>query len=146
MLNPVEILVAGNGVSTVRLLEEIFNQVRFANTVSRVANAAEVLAVLERAAHFSAIPSPDLILFTPLLADPADPQSWSALIHDERFSHIPFILIVNSEADEQRLAAQHNIATGYTLYRPFDLDQLLKVVQRIDTLGLVISRTRPGSD
>jgi CheY-like chemotaxis protein len=111
------------------------------NRVYVVPSARRAIAFIERAAPYSDVPVPDVVLLDLNLPGVNGRQFLRYLRTGERTADIPILLLVDSPAAEQILRAEELPVQGYAI-KPIDFGRLAGIVRQVPRLAFTVLRSR----
>jgi chemotaxis family two-component system response regulator Rcp1 len=127
-----DVLLVEDNPADVRLTIEALRESDVRNRLHVVPDGEQALAFLRREGRFRDAVRPDLILLDLNLPR----KDGRAVLHeikdDDRFKHIPVVVLTTSEADEDVRRAYELHANCY-ITKPVDLHAFLDVVRSIDS-------------
>ena len=109
------------------------------NRLHHVTSGADALALLRREGRFTDAPQPDLILLDLNLGAPDGREVLAIIKADDRWRHIPVVVVTGSEADEDVRQSYRHHANAY-VKKPIDTQAFLEAVNSIDLFWLQIVR------
>ncbi|MBI4515662.1 MAG: response regulator [Deltaproteobacteria bacterium] len=134
---PINILLVDDSAGDVRLLHESLRECKLRNPLYVLSDGDAALAFLRREGKFSTAPRPTLILLDWYLPTKSGGEVLAEIKRDPALADIPVIVLTTSQLEAERLAAFQPHAVGY-LTKPFDIEQLIKLVNARDEFWLSI--------
>ena len=127
----VEILLIEDNPGDVRLIKEAFKGSKLINSLHVVGDGVEALAYLKKQGKFVDEPLPDLILLDLNLPKKDGRELLAEIKEDQRFKHIPVIVLTSSKAEVDVTKCYKSHANCYII-KPVDMNQFVKIVESIE--------------
>lgn len=128
---PVNILLIEDNPGDVRLTKEAFEQVVIAHQLDVVMDGVEAIKFLKKEDNYEHEKTPDLILLDFNLPKKDGREVLQEIKADNRFLHIPVIVLTTSQADSDILKS-YNLHANCYVNKPVDYDQFHQVIKRIE--------------
>jgi CheY-like chemotaxis protein len=138
-VEPIEILLVEDNLPDVRLTLEALKEAKVRNNLHVAHDGVEAMAFLRNEGVFRAAPRPDLILLDLNLPRKDGREVLDEIKSEERFEHIPIVVLTTSQAEQDILRSYHLRANAFVT-KPVDLDQFFKVIKSIEQFWLEIVR------
>ena len=140
---PIQILLVEDNPGDVRLTREALRDAKVHNNVSVAYDGVEAMAFLRKEGRYAEAPRPDLILLDLNLPKKSGREVLEEIKRDDRFKHIPVVILTTSQAEQDVLESYRLRANAYVT-KPVDLEQFLKVVKSIEQFWLeIVKLSRP---
>ena len=136
---PIEILLVEDNLPDIRLTIEAFKDAKVRNTLHVAHDGEQAMAFLAREGPYKAVPRPDLILLDLNLPRKDGREVLDEIKRDERFEHIPVIILTTSQA-EQDILRSYQLRANAFITKPVDLDEFFRVIKTIEQFWLEIVR------
>ncbi|QEL20725.1 response regulator [Limnoglobus roseus] len=146
MLTPaLEVLLAEDNPSDLKLALHAFRKYHVANTVHVVRDGAEVLEFLFRTGRYADRPAgvPNLVLLDLKLPLVDGTEVIRRLKGDARTRSIPLVVMTSSREDKD-LAACYALGVNSYIVKPVDFEQFGEVVRHLGFYWLLINQPPPG--
>ncbi|MFQ5570355.1 MAG: response regulator [Rhodothermales bacterium] len=131
----VDILLVEDNPAHVYIMQRVLEQSRLRKTLHTVKSGEEALRFLRREPPYEQAPRPKLILLDLYLPKMSGLDVLKTLNQDEALRSIPVIMLTNSEAEEDVLAAYDERARAY-ITKPADTGAFETVIQVIESFWL----------
>jgi CheY-like chemotaxis protein len=136
---PIEVLLVEDNADDAALTRRALEQGKVRNRLHHVTSGVDALALLRREGRFTDAPQPDLILLDLNLGAPDGREVLAIIKADDRWRHIPVVVVTGSEADEDVRQSYRHHANAY-VKKPIDTQAFLEAVNSIDLFWLQIVR------
>jgi len=136
-VRPVEILLVEDNPGDVRLTVEALRDGKVRNHLNVAPDGVEALAFLRREGKYGDAPHPDLILLDLNLPKKDGREVLAEIKADDRFKHIPVVVLTTSQAD-QDIARSYNLHANCYVTKPVDFEQFITVVRSIEDFWFTI--------
>ena len=140
--HPIEILLVEDSPGDIRLTQEVLKGGKIHNNLSVVEDGVLAIDFLNRAAPYTHVPQPDLILLDLNLPKKDGREVLEVIKADPKFKRIPVIILTTSRAEEDITRAYDLHANCY-IAKPIDLDQFIRVIKSIEEFWLTIVKLPP---
>ena len=137
LYKPVEILLVEDNEGDVGIIEEVFKETNFRNTLHVAEDGEEAILFLYSEGKFSGSQHPDLILLDLNLPKKDGREVLREIKEDSNLKNIPVIVLTTSTAEKDILRAYDLHANAY-ITKPLDYNQFLTVVESIVNFWLEI--------
>lgn len=127
----VAILIVEDNPGDIRLLLEIFKEIKVKNKVTVVRDGEEAMELLNREESEGPDALPDLILLDWNLPKKNGYEVVKELKSNRKFKFIPVIVFTSSEAEEDVFKA-YDIGANCFITKPTDFEQLSNVIKIIE--------------
>jgi CheY-like chemotaxis protein len=127
---PITILMAEDNATDVMLTKEALTHAKLLNTLHVVDDGIEALDFLHRRGKHVKAPQPDLILLDLNMPRKNGQEVLAEIKADDRFKHIPVVILTTSKAEEDVVKAYGLYANCYVI-KPVDFDVFAEVVRSI---------------
>ena len=128
MERPLRILLVEDNDNDVKIIQRGLNRDPDKPEIHRVRNGEEALDVLHRRRSHEDAPRPDVILSCLNLPKCAGLDLLATLKEDPKLQRIPFIVLTNSDREEDRVRAYAAGASGY-FTKPVDEEEFEETLQ-----------------
>lgn len=139
MTHLIEVLLVEDDPGDVLMTKEAFADNKVQNNLSVVSDGVDALAFLRKEGKYADAPDPDLILLDLNLPRKDGREVLAEIKADERFAHIPVVVLTTSGAAEDILGSYRLHANAYVT-KPVDFDQFIQVVRQIDDFFVGVVR------
>ena len=136
-IEPINILLVEDNANDVLLTTKILQHAKVINNLDVVEDGEEALAYLKQEGEFAGRPQPDLILLDLNLPKKNGRELLADIEACPELSEIPVIIQSASDAEAELLRTTDLHANGF-ITKPFDLMQLIDVVNSIDVFWLSV--------
>jgi CheY-like chemotaxis protein len=133
------ILLVDDNLGDLLLTQEALKGARTPSVVSTVNDGVEAMQFLKREGRFENAPRPDLVFLDLNMPRMGGAEVLSAMKADAELKHIPVVVLTSSDADDDVSMAYERHANCYVT-KPADLDQMIQVVQAIDSFWMGTAR------
>jgi CheY-like chemotaxis protein len=141
----VEILLVEDNPSDVFLTRRVIKDCRMPNRLSVARDGVEALLFLNREEPFRDAPLPDLILLDLNLPRKNGRELLLEIKNDDRFKHIPVVVLTTSNTDADIMRAYQSHANCY-IVKPVDMNQFVEVIRGIEAFWFMLSKLpAPGA-
>ena len=130
---PISILIADDDPDDRMMIEEAFNENRFANKLAFVEDGEELLAYLRREGEFSHLadePYPGIILLDLNMPRKDGREALQELKADPDLCRIPIIVLTTSQAEED-IARTYGLGVSSFITKPVSFEELVEAVRVI---------------
>ena len=128
---PVEILLVEDNQDDVLLTREGFRRGNRAANVYAVENGDRCIQFLRKQGEFADAPTPDLILLDLNMPVMDGREVLSKIASDEKFKHIP-VIIMTTSACEEDILSMYQLGCRSYITKPVDFNRFEQVVQGIN--------------
>lgn len=135
-----DVLLVVSDYDEQRQIRESLQHAEVKNRLHHVGQAADAILYLRREGPYMDAPSPGLVLLDASLPQPSVIDLITELKTDARFAGIPVIVLVGSESDHQ-LIENCIYAVDGSIQKPFDLAELIQVLNHIDALSFLLVKS-----
>lgn len=135
MARPVEILLVEDSEGDVVLTREAFEEGKVAVNITDVGDGASALQLLEDREE----DLPDLILLDLNLPGMDGHEVLRRIRNDDRFEHLPVIMLTSSRASDDVRAAYRAHVSSF-ISKPVDPSEFLEAVRTIESYWLTVVR------
>lgn len=136
-LKAVEILLVEDTESDVRLVQEMFKDMKVANNLWVARDGQEASDFVFQRGKYTDAPRPDLILLDLNLPRKDGREVLNEVKTDPGLKSIPVIVLTSSRAEEDIARAYAGHANSY-ITKPLELDSFIEVVNKIENYWLSI--------
>ena len=136
---PIDILLVEDDPGDVLLTRETFAEHKVRNRLTVCSDGRDALAYLRRQGRYRDAGVPDLILLDLNLPGLDGRDLLVELAGDPLLRDVPVVVLTNSLAERDILRAWQLRVTDY-VRKPVDFARLVEVVQRVESLALVVVR------
>lgn len=133
----VEILLVEDNPGDVHLMLEALQQYRVRNRLHVVEDGETALAFLRRQGKYAQAPRPDLILLDLNMPRKSGLEVLTEIKTDKDLRRIPVVVLTSSSAERDVVSSYNQYANCY-IVKPLDLEQFLRVIERIEGFWLEI--------
>jgi len=138
----IDILVVEDNPGDARLISEVLRIYKISNSLYIAKDGFEAMDYLNRRGKYAEMPLPDLIFLDLNLPGKDGREVLSEIKADERFRHIPVVVMTMSQAEEDILKSYSLQANCYVT-KPIDLEQIVKVVESIEDFWFSLVKLPP---
>ncbi len=138
-ITSIRILLVEDNQGDIRLTKEALKESKLLIKLEVVTDGVEALKFLHKEGKYSDKETPDLILLDLNLPKKNGRQVLAEIKADETLKIIPVVILTTSRNEEDVLATYGLHANCY-VNKPLDLDQFLKIVEKIEEFWLTIVR------
>ena len=139
---PIEILLVDDNPGDVRLAREAMRDAKVWNKISDVRDGEEAMEFLNKHGQYSDRRTPDLVILDLNMPRKDGREVLAEMRADERFKHIPVVILTTSAAEEDVLKSYGLHANCYVV-KPLDLDRFIEVVKSVEDFCLCMVKL-PG--
>jgi len=139
---PVSILLVEDDAGDALLIRKALKDGKINNSVDTVTDGAAALAYLRGQPPHTGAARPDLILLDLNLPKIDGRQVLAEAKNDPDLRQIPVIILTTSRAEEDVIRSYDLHANAY-VEKPFDINQFIRAVQKIDEFFLTVARLSP---
>ena len=133
-----EIVLIEDSLLDARLTIESLKHCGIHHRLSLFRDGAEAVQFLNRTGVFARAPKPNLILLDLFLPDTTGVELLKRFREDSELSSIPVVVLTSSDdGSDQRKCEQLGVSSY--IRKPFDEDQFLSVIRRLNLLSLIES-------
>lgn len=125
-----EVLLVEDNDNDVELTRIGFQQAKFAANLHHAADGEECMAFLRKEGKYTDVPTPDIILLDLNMPRMDGFEVLEAVGLDDRFKHLPIIILTSSEADRDVLASYKLRCSSY-IVKPVDFANFASAVQML---------------
>ena len=137
IVHAVDVLLIEDNPGDVRLTREALKEARIAVNLHVANDGLEAMKMLRQEAPYTGQPLPDLVLLD-LNMPKMDGREVLRLIKtDERFKHIPVVVLTTSGA-EKDIAQAYGMHANCYITKPVELDQFMEIVKSIEGFWLTV--------
>ena len=140
---PVEILLVEDSETDRLIAVELLAGARVPNVLHTVTDGLAALAFVRQQGGYADAPRPDLILLDLNLPKRDGREVLHDLKTDDRFKHIPIIVLTTSRADEDVLQAYGRHANAY-IAKPLSVDQFELAVRCLEQFWFTVALLPPA--
>jgi chemotaxis family two-component system response regulator Rcp1 len=140
----IEILLVEDNPGDARLTLEAFKEGKVINNLSVVTNGVDALAYLRREGQYANASVPDLVLLDLNLPRMDGRELLATIKEDTNLKAIPVVVLTTSASQDDIARAYGHHANCY-ITKPVDLDQLLRVVQSVESFWLSLVKLPSGN-
>ncbi len=141
-VRPIEILLVEDNPGDVRLTREALKEGKMINNLNVVMDGEQALEYLHRRGEYAHTIRPDLILLDLNLPKISGREVLADIKQDPRLKRIPVVILTTSNAEQDILHSYNLYANSY-ITKPVDLDQFMRIIERIEDFWLSIVRLPP---
>lgn len=127
---PAEVLLVEDNDNDVELTKVSFRRSKFSVNLHHVPNGEECMAFLEKQGKYVGVPTPDLVLLDLNMPRMDGREVLEALGRDDRFKHLPVVVLTTSEADKDVLMAYKLQCRSY-IVKPVNFEGFAKAINSI---------------
>ena len=138
----IEILLVDDNPGDVRLAREAMRDAKVWNKISDVRDGEEAMDYLNKRGQYSDRSTPDLVILDLNMPRKDGREVLAEMRADERFKHIPVVILTTSAAEEDVLKSYGLHANCYVV-KPLDLDRFIEVVKSVEDFWLCMVKL-PG--
>ena len=124
---PIEVLLAEDREDDAMLTREAFRRSGRQVNLHHVENGIQCMAFLRKEGHYAHAPAPDLLLLDLNMPLMNGREVLAAIVADERFRHLPVIVLTTSDAVED-VRDMYQMRCSSYVTKPVDFDRFLKVI------------------
>ncbi len=139
---PVDILLVEDNPADVRLTKEALKDAKVLNEVYIARDGVEAMAFLHRAAPFSEVPVPDLILLDLNLPRKDGREVLAEIKKDSKLMRIPVVVLTTSKADEDIIKSYNLHANAYVT-KPVDLNRFIEIIHTMEEFWFTVVKLPP---
>jgi two-component system, chemotaxis family, response regulator Rcp1 len=139
------ILLVDDNLGDLLLTKEALKGAGTKSTVSTVSDGVEAMQFLRREGKFADAQRPDLIFLDLNMPRMTGGEVLTALKEDDHLKDIPVVVLTSSDADDDVSMAYHRHANCFVT-KPADLDQMIHVVQAIDSFWMSVAKLPPQAN
>jgi len=132
---PIEILLVDDNPADVRLAKEAMKDAKVWNRIYEAYDGDQAMAFLNKQDDYSDAPTPDLVILDLNMPRKDGREVLAEMRADERFTHIPVVILTTSAAEEDVMKSYGLHANCYVV-KPFDLHSFIEVVKAIEEFWL----------
>lgn len=136
---PITILMAEDNATDIMLTKEALAHAKVLNSLHVVNDGMEALDFLHRRGTYAKAPLPDLILLDLNMPRKNGQEVLAEIKADDKFKHIPVVVLTTSKAEEDVLKAYGLYANCYVV-KPVDFDVFADVVRSIEQFWFSVVR------
>lgn len=114
------------------LIRETFEDRNFLKELYHVVNGAEAIQFLNKSKHYEDVETPDLILMDINMPVMDGHQALEKIKSDERFNHIPILMLTTSSRKEDIIKAYKKHTSSY-IVKPdniYELDDIAEAIKK----------------
>jgi two-component system response regulator len=134
---PISLLLVDDDPDDVHLTRKAFEKRKVFIDINVVEDGAEAMAYLYKEGPYHDSPTPDLILLDLNMPKKDGREVLRDVKSDDRFKHIPVIILTTSEGEEDILKAYGMNANCY-ITKPVDWKQFTKIINLIEDFWLAV--------
>ena len=138
----IEILIVEDSPSDAKLMIHMLSLAKLQNHVHLVRDGVEALAFLQQTAPYKNAPQPDLIMLDLNMPRMNGFELLEQIKQDPQLRVIPVVVMTTSDAEEDVTKSYQRYANCYVT-KPVDFEQLMLVVQSIDSFWFSIVKLPP---
>lgn len=135
----VEILLVEDNPSDVFLTRRVIGDCRIPNRLHVARDGVEALAFLNRGDGYPDAPQPDLILLDLNLPRKNGREVLDEIKNDNRFKHIPVVVLTTSNTEADIMRAYQSHANCY-MVKPVDMNQFVDVIRGIEDFWFTLAK------
>jgi two-component system, chemotaxis family, response regulator Rcp1 len=136
------VLLVEDNIGDIELTKEAFKTVKTQLNIEIVRDGIEAVAYLHQIIATPEATFPDLILLDLNLPRKSGCEVLSEIRADERFRHIPVVVLTTSEAKED-IFKSYQIGANAYVSKPLSLDGLLKMVHSLEAFWFTVAKLPP---
>lgn len=136
-MTDIHILLVEDNEGDIVLTMEALEEAKIFNNVSVVRDGQQAIEFLEKKDKFVDSNDPDLILLDINLPKKNGHEVLKYAKNDQRFQHIPIIMLTTSSSEKDINSSYRNHANCF-IVKPVDADNFLKVVRDIESFWVSI--------
>jgi two-component system response regulator len=129
-VKPIEILLVEDSPGDILIAREALSEAKLLNTIHVAEDGVEAMDFLHKRGKFASAPTPDLILLDLNLPRKSGREVLAEIKADEKFKHIPVVVLTTSSAEEDILKS-YNLHANCYVVKPVEFDSFVKAVQSI---------------
>lgn len=143
---PAEVLLVEDNDNDVELTKIGFQRAKFAVNLRHVANGEECMAFLRKEGKYADALTPDLLLLDLNMPRMDGREVLEEVGRDDRFKHLPIVVLTSSEAERDVLMAYRLRCSSY-IVKPIGFENFAKVIQSLADywFALVVLPTNTSS-
>jgi CheY-like chemotaxis protein len=139
---PIEILLVEDNPGDVRLMREVFSEVKLLHNLHLVEDGVEAMAFLKREGNYADAPRPGLVLLDLRLPKKDGLEVLAEIKTSGELKRIPVVVLTTSQAEED-IVRSYDLYVNSFVTKPVDLDQFIKTLQSIENFWLTIAKLPP---
>ncbi|MEQ1854645.1 MAG: response regulator [Chthoniobacteraceae bacterium] len=139
------ILLVDDNLGDLLLTKEALKGAGTKSTVTTVNDGVEAMQFLRRQGKFADAQRPDLIFLDLNMPRMTGGEVLAALKEDDALKDIPVVVLTSSDADDDVSMAYRRHANCFVT-KPADLDQMIHVVQAIDSFWMSVAKLPPHAN
>ncbi len=136
-MNKIQILLVEDNEGDIVLTLEALEEAKIFNDISVVRDGQQAIDFLEKKGKFTDALEPDLILLDINLPRKNGLEVLLFAKNDERFQHIPIIMLTTSSSEKDINSSYRNHANCF-IVKPVDSENFLKVIREIENFWVSI--------
>lgn len=136
-MNTIDILIVEDNAGDARLIKEVFKENKVVNSLYFVNDGVEAMEFLNGMGKYKGMLAPDLIILDLNLPRKDGREVLAEIKSDERFKHIPVVIMTISQLEEDILKS-YNLHANCYVTKPIDLNQFVKVIQSIENFWFTV--------
>lgn len=137
IMNTIDILIVEDNAGDARLIKEVFKENKVVNSLYFVNDGVEAMEFLNGMGKYKGMLAPDLIILDLNLPRKDGREVLAEIKSDERFKHIPVVIMTISQLEEDILKS-YNLHANCYVTKPIDLNQFVKVIQSIENFWFTV--------
>jgi len=130
-MKPVHILLVEDNEGDIMLIEEAFDDAKLANHLSVLKDGEKAIRFLKKEEEYSEAGVPDLIILDVNLPRVNGHEVLQFIKYEDKFKHIPVIMLSTSSSDKDIELSYENHANCY-ITKPVEVEDFLKAVNSIE--------------
>jgi two-component system, chemotaxis family, response regulator Rcp1 len=134
-LRPIEILLIEDNPGDIRLIKEVFKEVKVSHKINVAMDGIDAWKFLHKECEYANAPRPDLIILDLNLPKKDGRELLAEIKKNEQLKIIPVVILTTSSAEEDINETYNNHANSY-ITKPVDLDQFIDVIEVIKEFWL----------